>query len=62
MFVDYSTHVALWWKNNISLACLCAEGCLESCLAAGSILSGTETLHCVVGAIINGCKESAVQQ
>lgn len=49
-------------QQHFKLACLAAEGCLEPCLAAGSILSGTETLHYVVGTIINGCKESTVQQ
>ena len=65
--MDYSTHVALWWKNNIiqhhpKLACDAAEGHLEPFLTAGSVLSGTETLHYVVGAVINGCKECTVQQ
>lgn len=48
--------------TTLRLACLADEGCLEPHLAAGSILSGIETLHYGIRTIYTGYLESTVQQ
>lgn len=59
MFVDYSTHVALWWKNNIILslhAMLLKD--VWSLVKQQAAHCQAGTLHYVAGTITNGCKDA----